>query len=383
MRKLVIAIIIGWVMIILVRVEGLSMIENLFTDTLTTQTTVVESQIKIVAIDEESIEKVGSWPWSRDDMAELVDTLASSGATAVWPNVLFTEKSADPNLDNALAEVIAKHDNVYLPVNFDFEALTKPEEELEQEYLKLPVIDIPIERIGHNNILVDKDNVVRKLLPGIPTLDEEIIPSIDIRLANLLLPDEEKISWNEDYSWFRGEEPIVLDETLQIGLSYASSPEDPQFDIIPAWKVVTEEIEPQYFENSLVIIGHYAANQADQYTSPFGEKQMNSVEVHANSIQAIIDDKLYNKMSDSYSAFLVLLLGMFSFLVFQMLRLRIGTILLVSSIIGYTVFVVYYFNSYQLLLPYSYTLFALLFAFVASILDQKLTKDKELKEEIE
>ena len=370
-------------MIILFRIEGLYILENLFADKLTTQIHAVDPRIKILAIDEESLEKVGSWPWSRDNVAELVDTLASSGATAVWTNVLFTEKSANPNHDKELAEVIAKHDNVFLPVYFDFEALTKTKEELEQEYLKLPIVDIPMARIGHNNILEDKDNVVRKILPGIPTLDEEIIPSIDIRLANLLLPDEEKISWDEDYSWFRGEEPIVVDKTLQIGLTYASSAEDPQFDITPAWKLITGEIEPKYFENSIVMIGLYAAEQADQYITPFGKKQMNSVEVHANSIQAILDDKLYEKMSDSYASFLVLLIGMFSFVIFEVIRLRLSTILLITSIIGYTVFVVYYFNAAELLLPYSYTIFALLFAFGASMVNRSLLERKELKERIE
>lgn len=366
-------------MIILVRFEGLFIIENLFADTLTTQTQAVDPRIKILAIDEESLEKVGSWPWSRDNVAELVDTLASSGATAVWPNLLFTENT-NTDQDKEFADIVAKHDNIYLPVKFNFEALTKPEEELEQEYLKLPVVDIPMERIGHNNILEDKDKVVRKLLPGIPTLDEEIVPSIDIRLANLLLPENEKITWNEDYSWFRGEEPIVLDETLQIGLSYVSSPEAPQFDIIPAWKLTTGEIDPKYFENSIVMIGNYTAGQADEFTTPFGNKQMNSVEVHANSIQAIIDDKLYDELSKSYGSFLVLLLGMFSFILFAILSLRAGTVLLFSSIIGYTVFVIYYFNSVGLLLPYSYTIFALLFAFIASILDRYLLKSKERNE---
>lgn len=370
-------------MIILFRVEGLSLVENLFADKLTTQTHAVDPRIKILAIDEESLEKVGSWPWSRENVAELVDTLASSGATAVWTNLLFTEKSANPNQDKALAEVITKYDNVYLPVHFDFEALAKTKEEIEQEYLKLPVVDIPMTRIGHNNIIEDKDNVVRKILPGIPTLDEEIIPSIDIRLANLLLPDEEKISWDEDYSWFRGEEPIVVDNTLQIGLTYASSAEDPQFDITPAWKLITGEIEPKYFENSIVMIGLYATEQADQYTTPSGKKLMNSVEVHANSVQAIIDNKLVEKMADSYASFLVLLIGMFSFILFEVMRLRLGIILLITSIIGYTVFVVYYFNTAGLLLPYSYTIFALLFAFGASIADRYLLEGKELKEKIE
>ncbi|KUO66084.1 MAG: hypothetical protein APF84_12235 [Gracilibacter sp. BRH_c7a] len=379
MRKLVIAIIIGWVMLLLFRYEGLFFIENLFADTLTTQTREVDPRIKIIAIDEESLEKIGSWPWSRGDLADLADTLASSGATAVWPNLLFTEKSADPNQDKELAQVIAKYDNIYLPVYFDFEVLTKTKEEIEQEYLKLPVVDIPMERIGHINVLGDKDNVVRKLLPGVPTLDEEIVPSIDIILANLLLPESKRITWNEDYFWFKGEEPILLDEKLQIGLSYSSPPQDPQFDIIPAWKVIEGETDAKHFENSIVMIGLYATDQADHYLSPFSKEQMNSVEIHANSIQAIIEDKLYNKLTPSYGAFLVLLVGMLSFTIFELLSKRVGAIVLILSIVGYTVFVPYYYSVSQVLLPYSYTIFALLFAFGSSIIERYLAKRKGLK----
>jgi hypothetical protein len=41
-------------------------------------------------------------------------------------------------------------------------------------------------------VLSDKDNVGRKVLLGFPNLQEKIIPIIDVRLANLILPDEQQ-----------------------------------------------------------------------------------------------------------------------------------------------------------------------------------------------
>jgi adenylate cyclase len=50
-----------------------------------------ESPIKIVDIDEASLEKLGQWPWPRDKLAELVDRLHAAGAAAVAFDFLFVE----------------------------------------------------------------------------------------------------------------------------------------------------------------------------------------------------------------------------------------------------------------------------------------------------
>ena len=47
--------------------------------------------VRVVAIDEASLERFGQWPWPRARMAELVDRLAEAGAAAIAFDVLFTE----------------------------------------------------------------------------------------------------------------------------------------------------------------------------------------------------------------------------------------------------------------------------------------------------
>jgi len=47
--------------------------------------------VRVVDIDEASLEEIGQWPWPRDRIAKLVDRLADLGAAAVAFDVLFSE----------------------------------------------------------------------------------------------------------------------------------------------------------------------------------------------------------------------------------------------------------------------------------------------------
>lgn len=53
--------------------------------------TYVESPVRVVDIDERSLEALGQWPWPRDRLAELVDRLHAAGAAAVAFDFLFIE----------------------------------------------------------------------------------------------------------------------------------------------------------------------------------------------------------------------------------------------------------------------------------------------------
>jgi len=47
--------------------------------------------VAIVDIDEESLGRVGQWPWPRTIMADLLDRLAAQGAAVVVFDILFAE----------------------------------------------------------------------------------------------------------------------------------------------------------------------------------------------------------------------------------------------------------------------------------------------------
>jgi serine/threonine-protein kinase len=46
-------------------------------------------KIEIIAIDDQSIENLGRWPWSRDLLAGMLDKLAESGAKVIGNTILY------------------------------------------------------------------------------------------------------------------------------------------------------------------------------------------------------------------------------------------------------------------------------------------------------
>jgi len=55
-------------------------------------------KIAIIAIDNESIDNIGRWPWSRDIHAQMLDILTKGGAKAIGQTVFFSEPQIDPGL---------------------------------------------------------------------------------------------------------------------------------------------------------------------------------------------------------------------------------------------------------------------------------------------
>lgn len=65
-----------------------------------------EAPVLIVDIDDQSLQAVGSWPWSRDVLARLTDKLYQMGATVVAFD--FTFPSADKNVLSEVMHVLEK-----------------------------------------------------------------------------------------------------------------------------------------------------------------------------------------------------------------------------------------------------------------------------------
>ena len=56
-------------------------------------------KIAIIAIDDQSIDNIGRWPWSRDIHAQMHEILAEGGAKIVGQTVFFSEPQLDPGLE--------------------------------------------------------------------------------------------------------------------------------------------------------------------------------------------------------------------------------------------------------------------------------------------
>jgi len=369
LKKILTAIVLAWIMVFVWYSGVFSFIDNPLNDRITNKPQPINPAIKIITIDSDSLAQMGLTTWSRAQTAELVGKVAKAGAKAIWINELYTAESAEPTEDQALAEVIAAYDNIYLPVKVNFDVVGQPTRVMEKEYLKYPIFELPLERIGHINIMKDRDGVVRKVLLGVPTLDKEIIPIIGVRLANLLLPEDSQIAWNKNFAWSRGKERIQLDKNLQVGFSYTSSV-NTRFATVSAWSVVSGETDPSYFRDSLVFI-ETQQSAGNTYKTPVG-RQMSETEIQANMVQAFIEGRFYTKVSDSVSVTIVVLAAMLGFYVFDLLKPKLGAVLLVVLLALNSAAVVYLYNSKAMLLPHVDTAVALILAFIAVLLYSKI-----------
>jgi serine/threonine-protein kinase len=60
---------------------------------------VPSDRIAIIAIDKQSLDNIGRWPWSRDIFADLIEKLAAAKAKVIATTVLFSEPQRDGGLD--------------------------------------------------------------------------------------------------------------------------------------------------------------------------------------------------------------------------------------------------------------------------------------------
>lgn len=73
--------------------------------------------IVIVAVDEQSLQAQGRWPWSREVHARLVEQLTLAGARAIVLDFyLGKADGAEPAADSRLIQALAASDRVFLPV---------------------------------------------------------------------------------------------------------------------------------------------------------------------------------------------------------------------------------------------------------------------------
>lgn len=137
----------------------------------------------IVAIDEESLARLGRWPWPRRTLAAILERLAAARAGPALVDVILAEPS-DPADDARLAEAVRHYPaGVVLPV-YAPEAADSP-----------PVFPLPAfaesARLGHAHAPIDADGLVRRVYPS-QQLGAETLPHVAWPLAGAGVPDEHR-----------------------------------------------------------------------------------------------------------------------------------------------------------------------------------------------
>ena len=157
---------------------------------------VLSTDIGILTIDEEAIEKYGQWPWSREVLGDLIWNLREAGAGIIVLPILFSEEDrlgGDDNFVSALtnngvviAQVgssqvnkngvprgVAKIGNP-IPFLFEWGGMLGP----------IPFLGERADGVGVLNTVPEIDGVVRRL-PLMMSIGEEVYPSIAVEVLRV------------------------------------------------------------------------------------------------------------------------------------------------------------------------------------------------------
>jgi adenylate cyclase len=322
-----------------------------------------EATVAVVDIDEESIERLGQWPWPRTDLAELTRRLGEAGAAAVVYDIVFSEPDrTSPGAiaeryermgrGAALGEALAglpSHDTLFAESFADVPVVTgffldaarrgrdvEPKASftlhgtMPTRHVKsyagtlqpLPEIEAAATGNGFLSLEGDADGIVRRV-PLVAIHRGTLVPALSleaVRVArktgspNLLASDGS----GETLSAPGAAVAVRLDDTeipvTDAGEMWVHFPERGTRDTIAAWSIVTGAMPTDELARKvggrIVFIGGSAAGLQDLVSTPLHDR-IAGVTVHADATEQILAGHFLERpdWASSLELVLVFLLG--------------------------------------------------------------------------
>jgi len=340
----------------------------------------VPQPVKVIDIDEESLRRLGQWPWPRMLLAELVDRLAASGVAAVGLDVLFAEPDRtaprnflalwpqaanDPELrselmrlpdpDQEFAAALSRANAVTAFVMIDSavgrEIATVPSVKDKAGFAEagdpaiafvasstaavpsLPVLDEAAAGNGSVNAVPDIDGTIRRV-PLVLGLNGKLYPSL---AAELLRVAQGAGSYVVKASGASGETSFGAQTGInQIRIGRVIVPTDPKGNLllydsghvaerfVPAWQVLEPDFDPARVGGQIVLLGTTVEGLKDVRATPL-DPAMAGVEVHVQALEQMLSGT-YLTRPDWATGVEVLYLAIFGLVLILALR-KVGALL--------------------------------------------------------
>lgn len=302
----------------------------------------VSDSIVIVAMDDASFRQYGRAPsqWSRTVYADLIDILERAGTRVVAFDVLFSEETPD---DATLAAAIrsARQSDTRLrtvvaaagvpPTNpaVDLEGFpqaTRFENAITPVHQLAEVVDYA----GYVNTFPDVDGIVRRQ-PSLVQIgsDARVSWSLAIYLAYLRVPEtalRQIITYGDGELHVAGTRSIHVDHLGFWQQNFFGPPSNSQKQTFPVFSLVdvlSGGVDPQVFAGKVVLVGLInSAGITDQYTVPSASRGqlMSGVEIQANAVETLIQNRPVRAQDQSMQAANIALLCIGSSVLYMQLR---------------------------------------------------------------
>lgn len=297
-----------------------------------------KTPIVIVAIDNESFNEMPErWTWPRGFYAKEIDRIMKGKPKAIVFDMLFTEESASaPQQDSELAAACRRSGCVIMGA----EIVHVRDKQFEYEEMKLPIKELQhaIYSTGVVNTPQDPDAFVRRGGLVWKVHDERHFSLAMEALRKYLTVGKGEINLDSAQIEF-GERKIPVDEKGQMLINFSGPAKT--FKTVPFYQVFKGMIDPAIFKDAIVFIGSTAADLHDDFHMPFTwdpieslqeSGKMPGVEIHANVIETIVQQRFIRQLPDLAAPLLVLGLGLL--VSFVAIRARIWVSLVVAFATG-------------------------------------------------
>ena len=295
--------------------------------------------VRIVDINEDSLAKIGQWPWPRTTMAEIVQKLAGQGAAAVAFDVLFSEPdqtSPEEAIKRLTAEEAAAvsaaiagretHDATFAkavgaaPTILATALTNRPSEtplsvkagfavagDDPKPFLRnfagathnLPALEDAAAGIGSINWVPDRDQVIRRV-PLLYRVGEDYVPTLAVEALRVAQGAGSYILKASNAS---GEFAFGQATGLNhIKVGNVEIPTDPDGGIwlqfrpsnpaafIPAWKVLAGTNDASDVAGRIILVGTSAPGLIDLRATPL-DASIPGVEIHAEALEHILSGR--------------------------------------------------------------------------------------------
>ena len=260
-------------------------VDKFLSDPLYYTASVPDSNIKIIAIDEKTIQKYGDIrTWDRKIWAELVELL-NSGDTD--PEVIALDimyiGAVEETSDTYFAEVCKNGGNVITAVNAVYGTqLSKEGQTISADTSHIEMVEYPYEELkaassyGFANIMQNTDGYIRYAREYIDYNGERI--------------DFFPVAVYRQYCEMHGIEP-KLPKTFSSNLfSFDYTGKSGAYEIVSMCDVLDGTVDVRVFADSAVFVGAYAPGMQDSYHVPIQKgSPMYGVEVHANILESLLE----------------------------------------------------------------------------------------------
>ena len=296
--------------------------------------TLEEDPVIVIDIDDESLNRLGQWPWSRNALASLTDKTQLSAVTGfdivfAEPDrtgskelqemykqepelVRILEKTADH--DETFAASIKDHGTVVLGLapnnnktiyydNQKFGLVTQGDDakQFVPQYkgLQKNIALLEDASAGLGSMSIGNNDSIVRTIPTFETINDKLIPSFPLELVRVAIgASTYQIKASNASSEEAFGEATGINHVKLGGLVMPTNPDgslwiyptpSKNLNIIPAWKVLNDEYDSSYFEGKITIVGTSASGLFDLRSNAI-EQNVPGVTIVAQFVQQIFSN---------------------------------------------------------------------------------------------